>query len=136
MGKTWETHEIDGLPAYALQQRIPQQSKYIFLFGAGASFGSDGRHLFEAGQLPPLGKDLFKKLVPIVVCMLGADSLKKLITFSSQRPLKKQWIIWIQLMDGRKGLFNEILTFFDTSPDSHLNRLIFIGSLRASFHGS
>ena len=62
MGKTWETHEIDDLPAYALQKKIPHELKYAFLFGAGASFGSDGRHLFEAGQLPPLGKDLFKKL--------------------------------------------------------------------------
>ncbi len=62
MGKTWEPHEIDKLPAYSLQKKIPEKPKHIFLFGAGASFGSDGYHLFKAGYLPPLGKDLFAKL--------------------------------------------------------------------------
>jgi hypothetical protein len=62
MGKTWEPDEIDNLPAPRLQERIPQKPKHVFLFGAGASFGSDGKHLFDAGQLPPLGKDLFRKL--------------------------------------------------------------------------
>jgi hypothetical protein len=62
MGKIWEPHEISGLPAYRLQKRVPEKPKHVFLFGAGASFGSDGQHLFKAGLLPPLGKDLFTKL--------------------------------------------------------------------------
>lgn len=62
MGKVWEDHEIDQLPAYTLQAKVAQEPGYVFLFGAGASFGSDGRHLFESGELPPLGKDLFGKL--------------------------------------------------------------------------
>jgi hypothetical protein len=62
MGRNWEDHEIGDLPACQLQKRIPQEPKHVFLFGAGASFGSDGKHLFETGQLPPLGRDLFAKL--------------------------------------------------------------------------
>ncbi len=62
MGKVWGNHETDNLPAFTLQKKVAQEPKYVFLFGAGASFGSDGRHLYESGQLPPLGKGLFGKL--------------------------------------------------------------------------
>ena len=62
MGKHWENHELDKLPSYTLQKRITQNPKYIFLFGAGASFGSDGNHFYKKGKLPPLGNNLFRKL--------------------------------------------------------------------------
>lgn len=62
MGKAWADKDLDNLPSYALQKRIPEEPKHVILLGAGASFGSDGRHLYEAGKLPPLGKDLFEKL--------------------------------------------------------------------------
>ncbi|MGB8953075.1 MAG: hypothetical protein WCC06_10480 [Candidatus Aminicenantales bacterium] len=62
MGQVWENLELEKLPAYILQKKIPQTPRRIFLFGAGASFGSDGMHLYQAGQLPPLGKDLFMSL--------------------------------------------------------------------------
>ena len=45
-----------------LQKRIPDSPKHILLVGAGASFGSDGKHLYDAGHLPPLGRDLFQRL--------------------------------------------------------------------------
>jgi len=54
--------EISNLPAYKIQKRISHSPKYLFFFGAGASYGSDGSHLSRQGKLPPLGKDLFKIL--------------------------------------------------------------------------
>lgn len=52
----------DRKPAYQLQDRIPQKPIYLFLFGAGASFGSDSNHLAKKGKLPPLGRELFPAL--------------------------------------------------------------------------
>lgn len=60
--KIWNDSDIKKLPAYKLQKQIPQFADHIFLFGAGASFGSDASHLARQGKLPPLGKDLFKAL--------------------------------------------------------------------------
>jgi hypothetical protein len=99
MGKTWEPEEIDNLPAFRLQEKIPQQPKHVFLFGAGASFGSDGKHLFDAEQLPPLGKDLFAKLCT-------GSSLKA----------------WSQLPDEIKALFQsmtfeEAMDYLDSTDD-------------------
>jgi hypothetical protein len=61
-GKVWDESEILNLPSYKLQNRIPQEPEYLFFFGAGASFGSDGSHLSIQGKLPPLGRDLFPAL--------------------------------------------------------------------------
>jgi hypothetical protein len=62
--KIWTDEEIADLPAARLQRRLPHTPpKHVILFGAGASFGSDGHHLYALGRLPPLGKDLFKQLV-------------------------------------------------------------------------
>ena len=99
MGKTWEPDEIGGLPASLLQNKIPQKPKQVFLFGAGASFGSDRKHLFEAGYLPPLGKDLFAYL-------------------SADRKLNA----WSQLPQEIKNLFKyrpfeEAMGYLDSSTD-------------------
>jgi len=61
-GKMWDESELLNLPSYKLQNRIPQQPEYLFFFGAGASFGSDGSHLAKQKKLPPLGRDLFPAL--------------------------------------------------------------------------
>lgn len=57
-----EKNEIKDTPTSKYQARIPLSPKYIFFFGAGASYGSDGGHLVKTGKLPPLGKDLFTSL--------------------------------------------------------------------------
>jgi hypothetical protein len=46
-------NEIEKLPSYKLQARLPQTVDHLFFFGAGASYGSDGRHLAEKGEIPP-----------------------------------------------------------------------------------
>lgn len=48
--------------SHHLYKKVPIYPDHVFLFGAGASFGSDGRHLYDSGDLPPLGKDLYAKL--------------------------------------------------------------------------
>jgi hypothetical protein len=60
--KTWNNNDISKLPAYKLQKRVPKFPHHVFLFGAGASFGSDASHLAKQGKLPPLGKNLFEAL--------------------------------------------------------------------------
>jgi len=62
MGKPYDENEVKDLPAYKLQARIPRTVNHVILFGAGASYGSDARHLAEKGELPPIGKDLFQAL--------------------------------------------------------------------------
>jgi hypothetical protein len=99
MGQYWENLELGKLPAYILQKKIRQTPKHIFLFGAGASFGSDGTHLYQAGQLPPLGKDLF-------------------LSLSKDRNLKT----WSNLSNEVKYLFEsktfeEAIDYLDTTPE-------------------
>lgn len=62
MGIDLDAQDIENLPAYVLQKKVIDKPKFVFLFGAGASYGSDGKHLHAADKLPPLGKDLFVKL--------------------------------------------------------------------------
>jgi hypothetical protein len=45
-----------------LQSSVVEKPNHVFLFGAGASYGSDGSHLYRSGELPPLGSNLFEKL--------------------------------------------------------------------------
>jgi len=64
IGDAWDENEIAEFrmlsnPSYSLQKRIPVNPQNIFFFGAGASFGSDGRHLYSEGLLPPLGNNLY-----------------------------------------------------------------------------
>lgn len=61
-GRTWEESELSSLPSHDLDKRTVLKADYVFFFGAGASFGSDGSHLAKEGKLPPLGKDLFSAL--------------------------------------------------------------------------
>ena len=61
-GKTWDESELSSLPSQELEKRTSRKAEYVLFFGAGASFGSDGAHLINAGKLPPLGKDLFAAL--------------------------------------------------------------------------
>jgi hypothetical protein len=67
IGKPWDEKEIAEFrvlsnPSYRLYRKVSANPEHIFLFGAGASFGSAGRHLYERGLLPPLGNNLFTKL--------------------------------------------------------------------------
>lgn len=64
IGDDWDENEITEFrmlsnPSYSLQKRIPVNPQNVFFFGAGASFGSDGRHLYHEGLLPPLGNNLY-----------------------------------------------------------------------------
>ncbi|GAB6888905.1 hypothetical protein JCM13304A_24050 [Desulfothermus okinawensis JCM 13304] len=61
-GRAWDELDIQNLPSVKLQYRICPKPEHVFFFGAGASYGSDGKHLLEKGKLPPLGKDLFNAL--------------------------------------------------------------------------
>jgi hypothetical protein len=63
----WDENEIAEYralsnPSYTLYRKVPTQPAHVFLFGAGASFGSDGKHLYKKGLLPPLGNHLYQKL--------------------------------------------------------------------------
>ena len=67
IGSLWDENEITEFRllsnlSYHLYKKVPLQPEHVFLFGAGASYGSDGRHLYERGLLPPLGKNLYPKL--------------------------------------------------------------------------
>lgn len=67
IGEPWDENEITEFrnlsnPSYNLQAKIPVNPQNVFFFGAGASYGSDGRHLYHKGLLPPLGKDLYPHL--------------------------------------------------------------------------
>lgn len=67
IGPVWDENEIDEVrelsnPAYRLYEKVPVHPEYIFFFGAGASFGSDGSHMHERGLLPPLGNNLYPQL--------------------------------------------------------------------------
>lgn len=64
IGPDWNENEIQEVrelsnPAYALYKKVSVSPEHVFLFGAGASFGSDGRYLSERGLLPPLGNALY-----------------------------------------------------------------------------
>lgn len=67
VGSAWDKNEIAEFrvlsnPSYLLYRKVSIHPEHVFLFGAGASFGSDGRHLYERGLLPPLGNTLYTKL--------------------------------------------------------------------------
>lgn len=67
VGSPWDENEITEFrhlsnPSYHLYRKVPVHPEHVFFFGAGASFGSDGRHLYERGLLPPLGNNLYPKL--------------------------------------------------------------------------
>jgi hypothetical protein len=67
IGPVWDENEIAEFrelsnPAYQLYKKVPAHPEHIFLFGAGASFGSDGSHMYKQGLLPPLGNDLYPHL--------------------------------------------------------------------------
>jgi hypothetical protein len=67
IGSAWSENEIEEVralsnPAHLLYKRVTVKPEHVFLFGAGASFGSDGNHLHKNGLLPPLGKDLYSLL--------------------------------------------------------------------------
>lgn len=67
IGAPWDENEIEEYrvlsnPSYTLYRQVPPQPEHVFLFGAGASFGSDGKHLYEKELLPPLGNYLYVKL--------------------------------------------------------------------------
>ena len=67
VGDAWNENEIIEFrelsnQSYKLYARVPVHPENVFFFGAGASFGSDGRHLYNEGHLPPLGKDLYPQL--------------------------------------------------------------------------
>lgn len=62
MGIDWNEQNVENLPSFTLQKKLVSEPRFVFLFGAGASYGSDGKHLYESDKLPPLGKDLFAKL--------------------------------------------------------------------------
>lgn len=63
-GNAWDENEITEFrdlsnPSYVFQKKIPVNPQNVFFFGAGASYGSDGRHLYHRGLLPPLGNNLY-----------------------------------------------------------------------------
>lgn len=66
-GLVWNENEIDEFRelsnrSYRLYKKVPAHPEHVFLFGAGASFGSDGSHLYKQGLLPPLGNNLYQHL--------------------------------------------------------------------------
>lgn len=63
----WNENEIEEVRnlsnlSYILYNKVPVHPKNVFFFGAGASFGSDGNHLYKKGLLPPLGNYLYPQL--------------------------------------------------------------------------
>jgi hypothetical protein len=67
-GSEWEESELSEVrllsePAYQLYAKAPPTPRCVFLFGAGASYGSDPQLGIGHPSLPPLGKDLFPALV-------------------------------------------------------------------------
>ncbi len=67
IGEAWNENEITAFNllsnvSYRNYAKVPSRPEHIFLFGAGASYGSDSEHLLRKGKLPPLGYHLFEAL--------------------------------------------------------------------------
>ncbi|HEX8287283.1 MAG TPA: hypothetical protein VF556_04770 [Pyrinomonadaceae bacterium] len=65
IGDYWDENEIPEYKAlsnlsYQLYKKVPVNPEHVFLFGAGASYGSDAKDLRD--YLPPLGNKLYFKL--------------------------------------------------------------------------
>jgi hypothetical protein len=67
IGGAWNDNEIEEFRllsnvSYRLYEKAVEVPKFVLFFGAGASYGSGGKHLHEGGLLPPLGHALYPKL--------------------------------------------------------------------------
>ncbi|MGI8884299.1 MAG: hypothetical protein ACR2IA_08645, partial [Pyrinomonadaceae bacterium] len=65
IGDEWDENEVPEYQAlsnlsYQLYKKVPVYPEHVFLFGAGASYGSDAKDLRD--HLPPLGNKLYLKL--------------------------------------------------------------------------
>ena len=120
LGAKWDENEIEEVralsnPAYLLYKRVSLRPTHIFMFGAGASFGSDGRHLFARGLLPPLGNGLYPYLRDAPELKYWKDLPTEIIRMFESGPFEPAMAALDECEDGAKKSFSrdiELARFF------------------------
>jgi hypothetical protein len=114
LGAEWDENEIEEVralsnPAYLLYKRVHVRPTHIFVFGAGASFGSDGRHLLDRGLLPPLGNGLYPHLRDAPELKYWKDLPTDIIRMFESGPFEPAMAALDQCEDGaKKSLWRDI----------------------------
>lgn len=94
IGEPWRADEITEVRhlqniSYQLYNKVPRQPRFVFLFGAGASYGSDSQQILNKGLLPPLGPQLFSKLQSAANFRLWSDLPAEIEELFKARPFEE-----------------------------------------------
>lgn len=120
IGDPWDENEIEEYrvlsnPSYTLYKQVLSKPEHVFLFGAGASYGSDGKHLYEKGLLPPLGNILYTKLRDSTELKCWRDIPAKIERIFLSRPFEEGMDVLDRDEENVKNAFSrdvELSLFF------------------------
>jgi hypothetical protein len=136
IGSEWKELEIKEVQllsniSYRLYKKLPSTPQRIFLFGAGASYGSDSFYVRRKGLLPPLGFELYPLLRDAPNLKLWGRISADLQEAFVNRPFEEAMELLDESEDGGKfalGRDIELAEFFSqyrVRPTSLYRKLAF-----------